>query len=114
MSSAHPRSPKETTTTRGDRMGKLISNLAASVDGFITGRDPGPGAGLGDGDVLHDWYFNGDTPSVAVPGLRLSEPSLSFIEGFARRTGAVVCGRNSYDDANGWGGGCPHPTAPRL
>jgi dihydrofolate reductase len=24
----------------------------------------------------------------------------------------VVAGRNTYDDANGWGGGGPHPTAP--
>jgi dihydrofolate reductase len=93
-------------------MGKIISNLAASVDGFITGRNPGPGHGLGDGGVLHDWYWNGDTPSTVVPGLRLSEPSLSFVDGFARGTGAVVAGRNTYDDANGWGGGSPHPTAP--
>jgi dihydrofolate reductase len=24
----------------------------------------------------------------------------------------VIAGRNSYDDANGWSGGSPHPTAP--
>ena len=93
-------------------MGKIISNLAASVDAFVTGRNPKPGSGLGDGDVLHDWYFKGDTASTVVPGLHLSEPSLSFVEGFAGRTGAVVAGRNTYDDSNGWGGGSPHPTAP--
>jgi dihydrofolate reductase len=26
----------------------------------------------------------------------------------------VIAGRNSYDDANGWGGGGPHPTAPLV
>ncbi|HEV2592518.1 MAG TPA: dihydrofolate reductase family protein [Gaiellaceae bacterium] len=93
-------------------MGKVISNLAASVDGFITGRDPAPGRGLGDGGVLHDWYFKGDTPSRVLEGLKLSEPSLSFVERFASRTGATVAGRNTYDDSNGWGGGRPHPTAP--
>ena len=30
-------------------MTKVFSALAASVDGFITGRDAGPGRGLGDG-----------------------------------------------------------------
>jgi hypothetical protein len=95
-------------------MGKIISNLAASVDGFITGRNPGPGHGLGDGGVLHDWYWNGDTPSTVVPGLRLSEPSLSFVDGFARGTGAVVAGRNTYDDANGWGGGTRTPRPHSL
>ncbi|MBP2330416.1 hypothetical protein JOF56_010801 [Kibdelosporangium banguiense] len=29
-------------------MGKVISGLAVSVDGYITGRDPGAGRGLGD------------------------------------------------------------------
>jgi hypothetical protein len=62
-------------------MSKVFSALAMSVDGYITGRDPGPGRGLGDGTMLFDWYFDGDTPSRGVrrlqaeralrPGLRL-------------------------------------------
>jgi hypothetical protein len=36
---------------------------AVSVDGCITGRNPGGGRGLGDGTMLFDWYFGGDTPS---------------------------------------------------
>ncbi len=93
-------------------MTKVICNMAASVDGFITGRDPGPGRGLGDGSVLHEWYFDGDTPSTVVPILHMSEASRRFIDSFAARTGAVVAGRNSYDDADGWAGRSPHPTAP--
>jgi hypothetical protein len=27
------------------------------VDGYITGRDPGAGRGLGDGGKLFDWYI---------------------------------------------------------
>jgi hypothetical protein len=42
-------------------MTKILSAMAVSVDGFITGRDPGAGHGLGDGGVLHDWYWDGDT-----------------------------------------------------
>src|SRR3712207_8474914 len=32
-----------------ETMSKVISGLSVSVDGYITGRDPGPGRGLGDG-----------------------------------------------------------------
>jgi dihydrofolate reductase len=93
-------------------MTKVLSAMAVSVDGFITGRNPGPGHGLGDGGVLHDWYWDGDTPSTVVPAFRLSEATRRFIDPFAGRIGAVVAGRNSYDDSNGWSGGSPHPTAP--
>jgi len=33
-------------------MDKVFTSLAVSVDGFITGRGPGPGHGLGDGGIL--------------------------------------------------------------
>lgn len=93
-------------------MCKIVSAMAASVDGFVTGRDPRPGQGLGDAAVLHEWYWDGDTPSTVVPQFRLSETTRRFIDPFAARTGAVIAGRTTYDDANGWGGGSPHPTAP--
>ena len=50
-------------------MGKVFTALAVSVDGFITGRGPGPGQGLGDGGILFGWYFDGDTPSQLLDGL---------------------------------------------
>ena len=93
-------------------MTRVLTAMAVSVDGFITGRNPGPGNGLGDGGPLHEWYWDGDTPSTVVPAFRLSETTRRFIDPLAARLGAVVAGRNSYDDANGWGGGSPHPTAP--
>jgi hypothetical protein len=37
-------------------MSRVIAAHAVSVDGYITGREPGPGRGLGDGGVLFDWY----------------------------------------------------------
>jgi hypothetical protein len=49
-------------------MSKVISAHAVSVDGYITGRDPGPGRGLGDGTMLFDWYTNGDTRSQVFDG----------------------------------------------
>jgi dihydrofolate reductase len=95
-------------------MGKVISAHAVSVDGYITGRDPGPGRGLGDGGMLFDWYFDGDTPSGVFDGFRLSEPSARLFDEVAGRLGAVVAGRHTYDDS-GWSrGGGPHPTAPLV
>ncbi|MGA8114507.1 MAG: dihydrofolate reductase family protein [Actinocatenispora sp.] len=92
-------------------MSKVFSAHAVSVDGYITGREPGPGHGLGDGATLFDWYTNGDTPSQAFDGFRLSEPSVRVFDTLATRVGAVVMGRNTYEDSEHFGGGGPHPTA---
>jgi dihydrofolate reductase len=92
-------------------MSKVISAHAVSVDGFITGRRPGPGRGLGDGSVLFDWYGSGDTPSRLFDGFRMSQPSARVFDDLAGRIGAVVAGRNTFDDSDQFGGNGPHPTA---
>ncbi|WP_018681425.1 dihydrofolate reductase family protein [Actinokineospora enzanensis] len=92
-------------------MSKVIGALSVSVDGYITGREPGPGHGLGTGSMLFDWYFDGDTPSRVFDGFRLSEPSARVFDALAGRVGAVVAGRNTYEDSDGFGGGSPHPAA---
>ncbi|MFC0452807.1 dihydrofolate reductase family protein [Rhodococcus jostii] len=94
-------------------MSKVFSALSVSVDGYITGRDPGPGRGLGDGATLFDWYFDGDVPSRVFDSFRLSEPSARFFDAAAERVGASVAGRNTYEDSGRFGDdGTPHPTAP--
>lgn len=95
-------------------MSKVYSAHAVSVDGYITGRDPGAGRGLGDGTTLFDWYFDGDTPSQVFEGFKLSEPSARFFDALAARDGAIVAGRNTYDDSEHFAGGSPHPTAPLV
>ncbi|MET8834187.1 hypothetical protein ABZV78_09750 [Micromonospora sp. NPDC004540] len=92
-------------------MSKVFSALAVSVDGYITGRDPGAGRGLGDATMLFDWYFDGDTPSQVFDGFRLSEPSARVFDALAGRVGASLAGRNTYDDSGWIHGGAPHPTA---
>ncbi|MFG6199823.1 dihydrofolate reductase family protein [Nonomuraea sp. JJY05] len=92
-------------------MSKVIAAHAVSVDGYITGRDPGAGRGLGEGTMLFDWYFNGDTPSQVFDGFKLSEPSARVFDALAGRAGAVVAGRNTYEDSDHFGGGSPHPAA---
>jgi dihydrofolate reductase len=95
-------------------MSKVISAHSVSVDGFITGRDPGAGRGLGDGGMLFDWYFDGEAPSQVFDGFKLSEASARFFDATAERVGASLAGRNTYDDSGWVNGGAPHPTAPLV
>ncbi len=96
-------------------MGKVISAHSVSVDGYITGRDPGPGQGLGDGAMLFDWYTDGDVASEVFDGFRLSAESARFFDARAARVGASLAGRNTYDDSDRFGDdGGPHPTAPLV
>jgi dihydrofolate reductase len=81
-------------------MSKVFSALATSVDGYITGRGPRPGHGLGDGGVLFDWY--GDPRNAVV------------YDALVERVGAVVTGRTTYEDSEMFGGEGPHPTAPMV
>lgn len=92
-------------------MSKVFSALSVSVDGYITGRDPGAGRGLGDATMLFDWYFDGETSSEVFDGFRMSEPSARVFDAAAARVGAIVAGRNTYDDSGWSAGGGPHPTA---
>ncbi|MEC3981833.1 dihydrofolate reductase family protein [Amycolatopsis sp. H20-H5] len=92
-------------------MSKVFSAHAVSVDGYITGRDPGAGRGLGDATMLFDWYFDGDTPSQVFDGFTLSEPSARVFDALAASVGAIVTGRNTYEDSDRFGGGSPHPKA---
>lgn len=76
-------------------MSRVFSALAVSVDGYITGRDPGPGRGLGDGKILFDWYTDGDVSSQVFGGFKLFEPSARFFDAIASRVGATIAGRHT-------------------
>lgn len=95
-------------------MSKVICGLSVSVDGYITGRDPGPGRGLGDGGALFDWYGSGDVQSSVFDGFRLTEPSARVFDALASRVGATLAGHTTYTDSNDFAGGAPHPTAPLV
>jgi dihydrofolate reductase len=94
-------------------MSKVFAALAASVDGYITGPNPNPKRPLGvGGEQLFDWYRDGDTPSAHSPSFRLSATSAQIFDALVDRVGAVIAGRKTYDDSDGWDGDGPHPTAP--
>ncbi len=95
-------------------MSKVFGALSVSVDGYITGRSPGAGRGLGDATMLFDWYFDGDTPSAVLDGFTLSAPSARVFDAVAGRVGVSLVGRNTYDDSGWIDGGTPHPDAPLV
>jgi dihydrofolate reductase len=74
-------------------MTRIIADISVSLDGFVTGPDPGPDNGLGTGgEALHTWAFSDDPDDRRV----LSEATA--------RSGAVVLGRRLFDIFDGPGG----------
>ncbi|MDT0424723.1 dihydrofolate reductase family protein [Streptomyces evansiae] len=71
-------------------MTRIVADISVSLDGFVTGPDPGPRNGLGDGgEALHTWAFSDDPEDRRVLG-----------EGMAR-SGAVLLGRRLFDIVDG-------------
>jgi dihydrofolate reductase len=90
-------------------MGKVMSALTMSLDGFIAGPNDGPERPLGEGgERLFDWYFKGDHELKAPLGsgemtFKVSPASAAVVRERLRAAGAVVSGRRTFDIANGWG-----------
>jgi dihydrofolate reductase len=74
-------------------MGKVVFDISMSLDGFITGPNMRPDEPMGDGgERLHEWAFGGD------------ERSRELLAEAGRESGAVICGRNTYDHSVPWWG----------
>src|SRR5687768_2322583 len=75
-------------------MTRITADISVSLDGFVTGPDPGPDNGLGTGgEALHTWAFSDDPDDRRI----LREATA--------RSGAVVLGRTLFDivdGPNGW------------
>ena len=71
-------------------MGTTVAEISMSLDGFVTGPDPGPEQGLGrGGEPIHAWVFEGD------------ETDQKVLAGAAASVGAVVMGRRTFDNVDG-------------
>jgi len=74
-------------------MTRIIADISVSLDGFVTGPNPGPDNGLGDGgDALHTWAFSDDPDDRRI------------VSQATTRSGAVVLGRRLFDVVDGPGG----------
>jgi len=90
-------------------MTRVIADITMSLDGFVTGPDPGPGQGLGrGGEPLHRWALESD-----------DEVDVAVLRDAVEASGAVVMGRRLFDmiDApDGWddemGYGASHSASP--
>src|SRR3954463_15241520 len=67
-------------------MSRIIADISVSVDGFVTGPDPGPDNGRGTGgEALHTWAFSDDPEDRRL------------VAEATTRSGAVVLGRRLFD-----------------
>ncbi|MEV6109138.1 dihydrofolate reductase family protein [Streptomyces sp. NPDC051940] len=84
-------------------MTRVIGDISVSLDGFVTGPDPGPDNGLGNGgEALHTWAFSDDPDDRRV----LSEATArSGTVILGRRLFDVVDGPNGWDEETGYGAG---------
>src|SRR3954471_4255553 len=74
-------------------MTRIIADISISLDGFVTGPNPGLDNGLGDGgDALHTWAFSDDPEDRRI------------VSQATTRSGAVVLGRRLFDVVDGPGG----------
>ena len=80
-------------------MGKVIVDIAMSLDGFIAGTNVSPQLPMGDDGLrLHDWIFDKKTDIDA-----------NMIKEVMETSGVVIVGRHTYDVAidDAWGGESP-------
>jgi dihydrofolate reductase len=83
-------------------MGKVITGITMSLDGFIALPDDEVGP-------LFKWYFSGSTEIPIQDGrmvLKVAPESAALLEEAIRTTGAMIAGRRMFEVAHAWAG---HP-----
>ena len=91
-------------------MTTITAGITTSLDGYTTGPNDGPEAGLGEGgERLHYWVFGGpwsyDEPARGEP----TGVDKQYLDEMTGRAGAVIGGRGVYDAAGAWGAKNPWP-----
>ncbi|RJL30568.1 dihydrofolate reductase family protein [Bailinhaonella thermotolerans] len=88
-------------------MSKVIANMSMSLDGVVSHPESGV-------EHLFGWYFRGDV--LVETGhddfdFKLTETDADLVRDAMTSIGAIVYGRRTCDEANGWNGshpmGCP-------
>jgi dihydrofolate reductase len=84
-------------------MTRIIADISVSLDGYVTGPDPGLENGLGvGGEALHTWAFSDDPDERRI--LR-EATSRSGAVVLGRRLFDLVDGPHGWDDETGYGAG---------
>jgi len=88
-------------------MGKVLTHMAMSLDGFIATPDDDP-------QELFDWYWGGDhiVPSHSDMSFQVDQASAGMLRELLDRAGVVIAGRRLFDQTNGWDD--RHPGAPKV
>lgn len=90
-------------------VGKVISHMTMSLDGFIADRHDNPGE-------LFDWYQAGDVAvqhaSNDFGDFMVDEASADVLRTLLGNAGALICGRHLFDITNGWNDA--HPTGASV
>ena len=89
-------------------MGKVISHMTMSLDGFIANPDDTPGE-------LFDWYQDGGTSVESANDditLDVDEASAVALRELVEQTGALIAGRRLFDITDGWGD--QHPAGAKV
>jgi dihydrofolate reductase len=89
--------------------------MSPSLDGFIAGPDDTPDQPLGGRNArrLHDWLLNGPALYEGTAFVRpAGDRNREFFDTMFKTTGALLCGRRTYDLVNGWNGSHPIPNLP--
>ncbi len=90
-------------------MGKVMTHMTMSLDGFIATPDDQV-------DELFDWYQAGEVAvehaNEDLDDFKVDQASADVLQDLIGRAGALVAGRHLFDIANGWGDA--HPTGARV
>jgi dihydrofolate reductase len=84
-------------------MTKVLAGVTMSLDGYVTGPNDGPGAGLGEGgERLHYWVFGGPWTYRSEQG-KPADVDEQYLDEVFTSGAAWIVGRTMHDVVDGWG-----------
>jgi dihydrofolate reductase len=90
-------------------MGKVITHMTMSLDGFIAQPDDNPAE-------LFDWYQAGDVPvehaNKDLDDFNVDQASADVLGDLMTGGGALIAGRHLFDITDGWGD--HHPAGAKV